>query len=479
MSLVKRFQSDAGTFSINEVMQGQSQLVWYDPLQQMALQPSLRESAIMTYKESDVEGLFAEVQQILNPGKYLVKSNPHYWPEYSEPTTLVTSIQKSNAAGSAGAPVTYNLDKSSYSVNGKFSVVVPKAGYRGYIKETQQVVNVTTVTKTVAGGHTVALTPTNNEILDLTHLPVYTLICDSLRMYVKGDTNPIQKRGIVKNPPILRKGWIQKFEDGISLGEDELDGYAYDKEFKLFKGIDPVTGEAIEMWSIVPVTKELLMNLKDNKIINSLWGKRDDVTQTGFNGLLPTTETEGMFNRFYDPTDGASLKAMLWNMIKSLRKIYGCTSYLLLHDSDFQMDWGSAIAQLVKESEIGKNYQLFGIGGEGSRNLTWYDYKTFEAYEFTFTPKKIGVYNTRRYGAYTEAYALMTPACRFHDTNGNDVPPVNYVNIEAYEEAWQDKTWVDDTRPRGLRTVDVYTKTSYGMEQYGTTKWGAVKRATC
>jgi len=414
---------------------------------------------------------------MLNPGKYMVKTNPHYWTEFSEPTTLITSLQKAVSAGAAGAAVTVNLDKSSYSKNGKFSV--PKKGYRGYIKELQQTVNITNVTKTLANNHTVELTPINGESLDMTKYSTYTLLSDTLKMYKKGDRNCITGHGIVKNPPILRKGYVQKFEDMIGLAEDELDGYAYSKEFKLFKGIDPVTGQAIDMWSIVPVTKELLTNLKDNKIINSLWGERDDVTQTGFNGMIPTTEAEGMFNRFYDPSDGASLRAMLWNMIKSLRKVYGCTDYMLLHDAEFGMDWSAAIAALIKETEIGKNYQLFGLGGEGGRNISWYDFKTFEAYEFKFTPKKIGVFDTRRYGSYTESYALMVPACRFKDTNGNDVSPINYVNIEGSEAAWQDKIWPDDTRKRGCRDLNVFVKTSYGMEQYGATKWGAVKKARC
>jgi hypothetical protein len=477
MSLVKRFTTDAGTFNIDDVMQGQSELVWYDPLKQMALQPSLRKTSIMTYKDSDVEGLFAEVQQLINPGKYMVKTNPHYWTEYQEPTTLVTSLQKATAVGAAGAEVTVSLDRSSYSKNGKFSV--PKKGYRGYIKELNQVVNITSITKTVAGSHTIGLTPINNEVLDLTRFSTYTLVSDPLKMYKKGDRNCITGHGIVKNPPILRKGWIQKWEDMIPLGEDELDGYAYGKEFKLFKGIDPVTGKGIEMWSIVPVTSELLTNLKDNKIINTLWGQRDDVSQTGFNGIVPTTETEGMFNRFYDPSDGASLKSMLWSMIKSLRKIRGCTEYMLLHDAEFGMDWSAAIAALIKETEIGKNYQLFGLGGEGDRNISWYDFKTFNAYEFTFTPKKIGVFDDRRYGSYQEAYALMMPACRWKDTNGDDVAPVNYTNIEAAESAKENQIFTDDTRKRGCRDFNVYVKTAYGMEQYGVQKWGAVKRSRC
>jgi hypothetical protein len=477
MSLVKRFQSDAGEFSIDDVMQGQSELVWYDPLKQIALQPSLREATILTYKDMDVEGLFAEVNQMLNAGKYMVKTNPHYWTEYSEPTTLVTSLQKATAVGAAGAEVTVALDISSYSKNGKFSV--PKKGYRGSIKEINQTVNITSITKTVNGAHTIGLTPINNATLDLTKYSTYTLTTDSLRMYKKGDRNCITGSGIVKNPPIIRKGWIQKWEDMIPIGEDELDGYSYGKEFRLFKGIDPVTGKGIEMWSAVPLLKELEMRLKDSKIYNTMWGERDDVSQTGFNGILPTTETEGSFNRFYDPSDGSSLKAMLWNMIKSLRKIYGCNEYMLLHDAEFGMDWSTAIAQLVKDTEIGKNYQLFGLGGEGQRDITWYQYNAFMAYEFTFTPKKIGVLDSRRYGAKTESYALMMPACRFKDTNGDDVAPVNYTNIYGAESAQQDQTFIDDTRKRGCRDLNCFVKTSYGMEQYGVTKWGSVKKFKC
>lgn len=478
MSLVKRFQSDAGEFNIDDVMSGQSELVWYDPLKQIALNPSLREGTILTYKDMDVEGLFAEVNELLNPGKYMVKTNPHYWTEYSEPTTLVTSLQKASAAGAAGAEVTVSLDKSTYSKNGKFSV--PKKGYRGTIKELgNQTVNVTSITKTVNGAHTIGLTPINNQVLDMTKFTTYTLTLDTLKMYKKGDRNCITGSGIVENPPIIRKGWIQQWEDMIPINRDELNGYAYGKEFKLFKGIDPVTGEGIDMWSAIPILKKLLTRLKDNKILNTLWGERDDVSQTGFNGIIPTTETEGSFNRFYDPSDGASLKAMLWNMIKSLRKIYGCTEYMLLHDAEFGMDWSTAIASLIRETEIGKNYQLFGLGGEGQRDITWYQFNAFNAYEFTFTPKKIGVLDSRRYGAKQESYALAMPACRFKDTNGDDVSPVNFTNIYGAEDAQQDHTWVDDSRKRGCRDLNVFVETSYGMEQYGVTKWGSLKKAKC
>lgn len=476
--LVKRFQCDAGQFNIDTVMQGQSQLVWYDPLAQIALQPSLRDGTIMCYKDSGVEGMFAEIQAMISQDKREVLTNPYYWTEYCEPTTLAITLTGGVTKGAAGAQVTASLDKSDYSRGGKYSP--PKVGYRGYIKEINQVVNITATTKTTAGSHTVGLTPINNETLDLSQFANYTLIMDTLRMYKKGDRNCITGSGFVKNPPALRKGYIQKFEDMVPISEDELDGYAYDKEFRLFKGIDPVTGKKITMWGLPEIQSELMTRLKDNKIINSLWGRRDDVLRQGFDGLIPTADSQGMFSRRYDPGDGVSLKSMLFNMIKALRKVNGCTDYMLLHDFGFQFDWNDAMAALIKATEIGKNYQLFGLGGDGgSRQISWYDYQSFKAYGYTFTPKLIDTFDNRRYGAYQENFALMLPACTFKDTNGNDVAPVTFVNIKGAEAAKQDRIWPDDTRERGCRDLNVFVKTSYGMEIHCASKMGTLRKATC
>lgn len=475
--LVKRFQCDAGTFDIGTVMQGQSQLVWYDPLAQIALQPSLRDGTIMCYKDSGVEGMFAEIQAMISQDKRTVKTNPYYWTEYCEPTTLAITLAAAGSVGAAGAQVTVALDKSDYSRGGKYSP--PKVGYRGYIKEINQVVNITATTKTTAGSHTVGLTPINGEILDLTQFANYTLVMDTLRMYKKGDRNCITGSGFVKNPPALRKGYIQKFEDMVPISEDELDGYAYDKEFKLFKGID-ANGKKVDMWGLPEIQAELMARLKDNKIINSLWGRRDDVLRQGFDGLIPTADSQGMFSRRYDPGDGVSLKSMLFNMIKALRKVNGCTDYILLHDFGFKFDWNDAMAALIKASEIGKNYQLFGLGGNGgTREISWYDYNTFEAYGYKFTPKLIDTFDNRRYGAYQENFALMMPGCTFQDTNGNDVSPVTFVNIEGAEQAKQDRIWPDDTRERGCRDLNVFVKTAYGMEIHCASKMGTIRKATC
>lgn len=475
--LVKKFQCDAGQFNIDTVMQGQSQLVWYDPLAQIALQPSLRDGTIMCFKDSGVEGMFAEIQSMISQDKREVLTNPYYWTEYCEPTTLITTITKANAAGAAGAEVTVGLDKTAYSRGGKYSP--PKKGYRGYIKEINQVVNITNTSKTTAGSHTVGLTPINGEILDLTQFPLYTLVSDTLRMYKKGDRNCITGSGFVKNPPALRKGYIQKFEDMIPISEDELDGYAYDKEFRLFKGIDSATGKKITMWGLPEIQSELMTRLKDNKIINSLWGRRDDVLRQGFDGLIPTADSQGMFSRRYDPGDGVSLKSMLFNMVKALRKVNGCTDYMLLHDFGFKFDWNDAMAALIKATEIGKNYQLFGLGGEGKRSISWFDYGVFDAYGYRFVPKLIDTFDNRRYGAYQENFALMLPACTFKDTNGNDVAPVTFVNIKGAEVAKQDRIWPDDTRERGCRDLNVFVKTSYGMEIHCASKMGTIRKATC
>lgn len=450
---MKRFQCDAGTFGIDQCMNGQTPLVYYDALAQVALQKSLRSEAVLCYWGTGIEGIFSQLQAVWDSDTRMVKSNPFYWAEYCQDVTIFTTVLK--ASGSApvtSAPVTVNIDASSLSQNGVFSV--PRAGYRAYIKELNgQAVNITAVDKTTAGAHTITLAPINGEILNLTVFSSYTLLVDTLRMYTKGDTNCIVSGSFVQNPPILRKGYVQKFEDSICIHEDELDGYAYDVEFRLFKGIDPVTGKKVDMWGLPEITNKLLEKYMDSKNINTLFGRRDDVTQKGFDGLIPTAEQQGMFTRSYDPASGISLKAMLFNMIKSLRRVNGCSEYMLMHDFNFWMDWSEAIASLIKESTVDKLYSLFGSGGEGARNFEYYSFKDFTAFGYKFRTFQVDAFDAMRYGNFLENFAILMPACKFKDTAGKYVPPVTYVNIEGKNPAAQKKIWSYNFMDQGCRTL--------------------------
>jgi hypothetical protein len=476
---MKQFTCAAGTYTIDQAINNQTPLGYYDALAQIASRPDLRKDTIMCFHETGIEGLFSELQAITKSEKRMVKTNPYYWTEKCHADSIFTTIKRaSGGVPAAGAPVTVGVDKSSHSRGGQFSKPIPER--RGYIKELNgQGVNVTTVNTSNPNNHTVTLQPLNNEVLDLTKLPFYTLLIDPLRMYTKGDTECIKTNGWTNDQPTLRKGYIQKFENGYKIHDDEITGYAFDREFTLLRGTDPLTGQIMEYYNIAHLTNKAIADYMDSKNIETLHGIRDDVTQKGFDGLFTTARSQGMFSRYYDPNDGVSLKTNLFNMMKSLRRVNGPKEWLFIYDWSFGRDWSEAIAALVKATVSTQSYKLFGDGGEGDRDFKWYRFKDFEAYDYSFRGYQLNALDTQRYGNFNENFAYVMPATIYYDNNGNEVPPVTYVNIGAAEMSPERKIWVDDTRERGCRFVHLYIQDTYGMEIHCASKTGIWQKARC
>lgn len=478
--MAQSFECGGNTYGIDECINGQTPLTFYDPLAQIALRPDMRNGTIMCFWESGIEGLFQQLMQLLRADKRMVKTNPYYWTEYCNDEVITTTVLKSSAAvPAAGVAVTVTIVPGSHGATGKFSR--PRAGYRGYIKELKgQGVNITAVNKTVTGAHTMTLQPINGEVLDLTGFPQFTILVDTLKMYTKGDTQCITGGGLVQNPPLLRKGYVQKFEDKICLHEDEIDGYAYDVEFTVLKGLNPLTGKPVDMWSLPQISDQMLTKVIDSRNVNTLFGLRDDIQQKGIDGIVPIARKQGMFDAGYDTNAGYSFKNILLNMLRKLRKTKGCTDYIIAHDFGFEIDWTEGMAALIKESGQNLIYSLFGPGGVGDgRNLQYYGFKDFSAFGYKFRTFRIDAFDDMRYGSFLSNFAMLIPACPFKDTNGNVVPPVTYTNISGSEPAKQQRIWVDDTRERGCRTVDTYVKDAYGVEYHCASKLGLWTKRSC
>lgn len=476
--MAQSFCCEAGTYTLDQCLCGQAPLQMYDPLAQIALRPSLREGTILCYKDTSVEGLLAQIQASVGADNRTVKTNPFYWTERCNDVQVTFCIgQAELPVPGPGVPVTVPLDASSMSANGQLSL--PQVGFRVYIKELNgQAANITAV-NTGTNPHTIELTPINNEVLNLTVFPKYTLIMDPLRMHVKCDPNCIPTNGLLYPFPYLRKAYIQKFEKGYCVNDDELDGYAYEVDFYVIKGIDPYTGKAVENYCIPQLMNQMLADWTDSHVINMLWGQRDDVTQTGFDGLIPTARSSGMYNRFYDPASSISLKQILMGMIRDLRRTNGCNEYMLLHDMGFAMDWSDAIAGLVAATGQQCNFSLFGRGGQGTMNFEWFNFRNFEAFGYKFATYLIDAFDAYRYGNFQTNFALMMPACKFRDTNGKIVPAVTIANIEGCEPAKQKHIFSYDERQRGCRVFNVFLKDSWGMEIHCASRLGLLERAVC
>jgi hypothetical protein len=472
----KRFKTSMGEFGVDEVMMGQSVMPYYDPLSQVLLEKDLRMDTILQYNETGIEGLLSQLQGLLGADNRKVKSNPYYWTEFNEQTTIITTVLKSNGGVPVGgAPVTLTIDSSSHSTNGKFSV--PRSGFRAFIKELKmQNVNITAVTKSPLGGHTIELTPINKEVLDLTKLDFYTLLVDTLRIYKKGDMEPMVGGSFVTEPPTLHKGWVQKFEKAYTIHEDELDGYAYGTNFRLYKAYMS-NGTKVDNWGLPELNAKILEDWVDNRNLNTMFMQRDDVKGEGFDGFIPTADKQGAFSRYYDPASGWSLKHMIFNWIRQLRLRNGPTEYIIAHDFAFGLDWSEAIGELVAKTSGDKMYQLFGPGGEGMRSFEWFGFKDFKAHNYNFRTYQVDAFDTQRYGNPLTDFAFLIPSAKYKDTAGKVVPPATYTNIGAKEDAKQKKIYSYNFTEQGGRYLQVMCKDSWGLEIHCAKQLGTLRKA--
>lgn len=472
-----QFSVDAGTFTIDQAIRGQTPLVMYDSLKQAALLPAVRQvksggmaQVIMPYDEKTPEALFAQMQAAWGSETRTVPAREFYWLEYDSYDTLTFVV---NTSTSSTVSVNATINTLSRSQQGNFTK--PVAGYYAWIKElNRQQVIITAVNKTT---DVVTLSPINGETLDLTKYGRYTVIIDPLRRYQLGTTTPIQTKGMVSNPPMMYKAFAQKFEDGYAVNQDEIDNYVYDRDFKVIKGLD-TSGQPIDYYYIPTIHRTLEANLRDNKNLNTLFGQRDYTNQIGFDGIIPTAEKYGMFNAGYDIFSNVSLKQILFGMIKTLRRVNGCNDYMLAHDFGFWMDWSESIGELIKASTQSYRYALFGDGGTGSRDFSYYDFKNFEAFGYKFTPYMIDAFDHRRYGNILEYFAFMMPLAKFKDQQGNSVPFITYCHVAGAEPAKVDNIWTDDARVRGERDLRVFLQTTYGMEIHAPTRLGIIKKTS-
>lgn len=474
------FSCDAGSFSISAAIAGQTPLVMYDALKQAALLPAIREArsgggamVIMPYDEKTPEALFSQMQAAWGSENRIAKANQFYWLEYDAYDTLTFVVDKSAVSvPAAGAPVTVNINTLSKSVNGNY--VKPLANYYAWIKENNRQQVIITV---VNGSSTVTLQPTNGEVLDLTLYSRYTIIIDPLRRYTTGDTNPIPVEGLVLNPPTMYKSWAQKYEKGFSVNQDEIDNYIYDRDFKVMKGLN-TRGEVVEYFYLPALNGQVEAFIRDNKNLNTLFGKRDYGNNKNFDGIVPTAEKFGMFNTGYDIFTNVSLKQILWGMIKTLRRINGCTDYMLAHDFNFYMDWSESISLMIKAAQQSYRYELFGEGGMGNRDFSYFGFNAFEAFGYKFTPYMLDVFDHRRYGNILEYFALMMPLAKFRDQEGNTVPFLTYVHLQGAEPAKVDNVWSYDFRQQGGRVLNVYCQTTWGIEIHRPTAMGIIKKTS-
>lgn len=477
-----QFFSEAGTFNIDAVIKGQTPLTFYDPLKQIAYQPEIRRgadgkiAAVLPYAKTSLWGLSSQLMAKFGGDKKMVKARKFWWAEYDQFQTFSFAVTKSaNAVPTGGVGVTVQISRQSLSQNGSFAK--PIAGFRAMVKElNQQVVDITLVQQLPNGNFNITLQPINNEVLNLTQRGQYTIIVAAMRNYNLTNTPAqIQGQGMVKNPPALYESYVQKYENRIDVDESEIDNYVYDKDIMIFKGLDP-NGNTIEYFYIPQLSLEIEAWITENRIWRTLFNQRDRLNDQDFDAVVPTIRKYGLFNYAYDQFLGGSFKSLLFSMIKSLRKINGSSDYFMIRDFNFGLDWGEAIAQLVRNYNQNYRYKLFGEGGEGMRDFEYFRFGNFSWNNYNFIDYQMDAFDDYQLGRPLEYFAILMPAKAYTDTDGNRVPILNYVNIGGAEVAKDQQVWMYDFRQQGQRIASVFAKDSFGIEIHKPTQLGMLWR---
>lgn len=476
-----QFFSEGGIYAINNAIKGQTATQMYDPLAQMVFNPEIRgniegnASVILPYEKTGFWGMWSQLQSVWGADKKMVKANRFYWAEYDLLETMAFSILQSTAGLPApGAPVTISISRFSQSKNGLFAK--PIAGFQGFLKNNLQKVNITNVSENSAGNISITLAPINNEVLDLTTKSQYTLVQSPMLSYSINDTADIPTHGQVANMPILYPAFVQKYEDGLAVDESEIDNFVYDKTFFIKKGLNG-NGQPIDYWYIPQLSQLAEEKIVVNRNMKALFDQRDYGANEGFDGIIPTIQKYGMFNFAYDTFMSGSFKSLLFAMIKNLRKVSGSNDYMLAHSFNFGIDWGEAIAALVKDYKQNYKYSLFGEGGTGARNFDYFQFKDFSAYGYNFRTYQVDMFDDYQYGNILDYFAMLLPMKVFTDTEGNRVPIVTFVNIEGAEPGRDMRVWVDDARERLARNLRIGIKDTFGMEVHAPTRLGIITRA--
>ena len=82
------------------------------------------------------------------------------------------------------------------------------------------------------------------------------------------------------------------------------------------------------------------------------------------------------------------------------------------------MDWSEQIGDMIQAAKQSFRYELFGSGGTGARDFSYFSFGKFEAFGYEFVPYMIDAFDNRRYGNILEYFCVLMPNAKFKDQQG-------------------------------------------------------------
>ena len=326
--------------------------------------------------------------------------------------------------GITGAAVTFQLARKDHSANGTMSPV--KALQRLLIKNDNSIVTVTSVNTTTPYAHTVTVTPSPDYAISISANNPMMIIpapaVDSYSCHTVNTRLPNQGHIYKMGMKIIRLGWEVPYDSNL-----------YCDQLQFAKGINPVTGMAIDMWTTAAkeIARQDMLLTKHTDLL--LGVKSTDQTLIdncleGFNGLIPSIRYGGGNVIPWNPIYGLNPKTDLAVIIAQADQTKSFKEYYCTCGFQYYAEMEDALVRLIGNNPGACTYQTFMRSGAVDKQyVEQYQIKSLSVLGYTFHFFVAGAFtDIRTIGSDKLGNtAIYYPSQRVKDSAGNDVAPID------------------------------------------------------
>lgn len=335
-----------------------------------------------------------------------------------------------NVSGIPGANVTFTLSRRDHSANGIFSSV--RTGQRIFLKRDYSTVEIINVNTTVPYAHTVTVRPAADYAVTIVANSPMMIIptpqVNSYSCHTASTAFPTQGHIYKMGMKIIREGW-----------EVPLDADLHCDQLQFAKGINPMTGLQIDMWTTA--AKEIKRgNMLLTKHTDLLLGtKSTDPTLVancldGFNGLIPTLRFGGGNVMDWDPIYGLNPRTDLSVIISLADQQKLAKEYYVTCGFEYYREIEEQFFKIIGNNPGACTFNAFmREGAVDKQYIEQYQIKSWSLLGYTFHFNVASAFtDVRTIGGSTLGNtAIFYPAQRVKDSSGNDVPPIDIYTIDT------------------------------------------------
>lgn len=375
------------------------------------------------------------------------------------------------ASGITGAPVTFQLARKDHSANGTMSAL--EVGQRLLLKNDNGVAEVTAINKTTPYAFLVTITPSPDYAISISaNQPMMIIPAPSVNSYSCHTVNtrlPNQGHIYKMGMKMIRMGWEVPFDADLHC--DQL---------QFAKGIDPVTGKAIDMWTTAAkeIARQDMLLTKHTDLLLSVKSTNQTLIDNcleGFNGLIPSIRFGGGNVIPWNPIYGLNPKTDLSIIISQADQTKSFKEYYCTCGFQYYAEMEDALIRLIGSNPGNQTFQTFARNGAVDKQyIEQYQIKSWSVLGYTFHFFIAGAFtDIRTIGSELMGNtAIYYPSQRVKDSAGNDVPPIDMYTFETpgFSGTFQDTV-------RNMFHIDGCTKMegdlieSYGMVTHCLKDW--------